>query len=62
MLLPDLTKEIEQKLAINASSTRSQINLRPNSTRSRILCIQPTFGLCNASSIYQKMIKSIYSA
>ena len=33
MLLPDLAKEIEVKLEDNSSSTRTQINLKPNSTR-----------------------------
>ena len=33
MLLPDFAKEIEAKLEDNSSSTRTQINLKSNSTR-----------------------------
>ena len=33
MLLPDLVKEIESKLENNSSSTRTQIDLKPKSTR-----------------------------
>src|SRR6185369_5775186 len=33
MLLPDLVKEIEMKLEDNSGSTRTQIDLKPNSTR-----------------------------
>ena len=50
MLLPDLTKEIEMKLKDNSGSTRTQINLKPNSTRTETLLAQPVFGLRNASS------------
>ena len=32
-LLPDLAKEIEPKLEDNSSSTRTQIDLKPKSTR-----------------------------
>jgi hypothetical protein len=61
MLLPDLAKEIEQKLDTNSSSTRTQISLSPSSTQVETFCIQPTFGLRNSASTYQEMIKSIYS-
>jgi len=50
MLLPDLTKEIEQKLEDKSSSTRTQIDFSPNSTRVETLLARPIFGLCNASS------------
>ena len=60
MLLPDLVKEIEMKLEDNSSSTRTQINLKPNSTRIEIPLVQPIFGLRNASSTYKQMIGSIY--
>ena len=49
MLLPDFAKEIEQKLEDNSSSTRTQIDLKPNSTRIEIPLAQPVFGLCNTS-------------
>ena len=48
MLLPDLAKEIEPKLEDNSSSTRTQINLKPKSTRIGTLLAQPVFGLCNS--------------
>ena len=60
MLLLDFAKEIKEKVIINASSTSSPIDLRLESTRSEIFRVHPTFGLCNASSVYQKMIISIY--
>ena len=60
MLLPDLVKEIEQKLEDSSGSTRTQIDLKPNSTRIETLLARPIFGLRNASSIYQQMIESIY--
>ena len=44
MLLPDLAKEIEPKLENNSSSTRTQIDLKPKSTRIGTLIAQPTFG------------------
>ena len=50
MLLPDLAKEIEMKLEDNSSSTQTQINLDPNSTRIETPLAQPIFGLRNASS------------
>ena len=53
MLLPDLAKEIEVKLEDNSSSTRTQINLKPNSTRIGTLLAQPVFGLRNSSSTYK---------
>ena len=53
MLLPDLAKEIEMKLEDNSSSTRTQINLEPNSTRIEIPLAQPILGLRNASSTYK---------
>ena len=59
MLLPDLAKEIEIKLEDNSSSTRTQIDLKPNSTRIETPLAQPIFGLRNASSAYQRMIESI---
>jgi hypothetical protein len=59
MLLPDLAKEIEQKLEDNSGSTQTQIALNPNSTRIVTLLARPIFGLCNTSSTYQQMIKSI---
>ena len=60
MLLPDLAKEIEMKLEDNSSSTRTQINLDLNSTQIETPLAQPIFGLCNASSTYKQMIRSIY--
>ena len=57
-LLPDLAKEIESKLEDNSSSTRTLIDLKPNSTRTETLLAQPVFGLRNASSTYQQMIKA----
>ena len=53
MLLPDLAKEIEVKLEDDSSSTRTQINLDPNSTRIETPLVQPIFGLRNASSTYK---------
>ena len=53
MLLPNLAKEIEAKLEDNSSSTRTQINLKPNSTRIETLFAQPVFGLRNSSSTYK---------
>ena len=53
MLLPDLTKEIELKLEDNSGSTRTQMDLKPNSTRIETLLAQPIYGLRNASSTYQ---------
>jgi hypothetical protein len=61
MLLPDFAKEIEEKLIFKTSSTCSPINLRLESTQSETHCVQPMFGLRNPSSIYLKMIGSIYS-
>ena len=60
MLLPDLAKEIEAKLEVNSSSTRTQINFKPKSTRIGTPFAQPVFGLRNSSSAYKQMIKSIY--
>ena len=51
-LLPDLAKEIEAKLEDNSSSTRTQIDLKPKSTRIETLLAQPIFGLHNSSSAY----------
>ena len=62
MLLPDLAKEIEQKLNDNSSSIRTQINLDPSSTQVGTLLVQTIFGLRNSSSAYQRMIESIYSS
>ena len=53
MLLPDLAKEIESKLEINSSSSRTQIDLKPKFTRIGTLIAQPVFGLRNSSSIYK---------
>ena len=53
MLLPDLAKEIEAKLEDNSSSTQTQINLKPNSTRIVIPLAQPIFELRNTSSTYK---------
>ena len=60
MLLPDLAKEIEMKLEDNSGSTRTQIDLKPNFTRIEAPLVQPTLRLCNASSTYKQMIRSIY--
>jgi len=57
-----LAKEIEQKLDGKSGSTRTQIDFNPNSTRVETLLARPVFGLRNASSAYQRMIKSIYSS
>ena len=62
MLLPDLPKEIEEKLVFDASSTRSPSSLRSESTQSKILLTRPTFGLCNTASVYQKSIRSTFSS
>jgi len=62
MLLPNLAKEIEQKHDIYSSSTRTQIDFSLSPTRVETLNPQPIFGLCNVSSAYQRMIKSIYSS
>ena len=59
MLLPDLVK-IEMKLGDNSGSTRTQIDLKPKSTRIGTPLAQPIFGLRNSSSAYKQMIKSIY--
>ena len=61
-LLPDLAKEIEPKLEDNSSSTRTQIYLKPKSTRIGTLLAQPIFCLRNSSSAYKQMIKSIYES
>ena len=47
-LLPDLAQEIEAKLEDKSGSTRTQIDLRPNSTRIETLTAQPIFGLHNS--------------
>ena len=60
MLLADLAKEIEVKLEDNSSSTRTQINFKPNSTWLGTPLAQHIFGLCNSSSNYKQMIRSIY--
>ena len=52
-LLPDLAKETEPKLEDNSSSTRTQIDLKPKSTRIGTLLAQPVFGLRNSSSAYK---------
>jgi len=62
MLLPDLTKEIEEKLIFDTNSTRSPSTLRSESTRSKILLTQPTFGLRDTASVYQKSIRSAFSS
>ena len=53
MLLPDLAKEIESKLEINSSSTRTQIDLKPKFTRIGTLIAQLIFGFCNSPSVYK---------
>ena len=60
MLFPDLAKEIERKLKDNSGSTRAQIDLKLNSTLIETPLAQPVHGLCNASSTYKQMIRSIY--
>ena len=60
MLLPDLAKKIESKLENNSSSTRTQIDLKPKSTRIGTLIAQPIFGLRNSSYVYKQMIRSSY--
>ena len=52
MLLPDLAKDIEMKLEDNSGSTRTEIDLQPNSTRIETPLAQPFYRLRNASSIY----------
>ena len=52
MLLPDLAKEIEMKLKDHSGSTRTQIDLKPNSTQIETPLAQPIYGLRNASSTY----------
>ena len=61
-MLPDLAKEIESKLEDNSSSTLTQIDLKPKSTRIGTLLAQPVFGLRNSSSAYKQMINSIYES
>ena len=53
MLLPDLAKEIKTKLENNSSSIRTQIDLKPKSTRIGTLITQPVFVLRNSSSVYK---------
>ena len=53
MLLPDLAKEIEAKLEDNSSSTRTQIDLKPKSTRIGTPLAQPVFSLRKSSSAYK---------
>ena len=60
MLLPDLAKEIESKLENNLSSTRTQIDPKPKSTRIGTRIVQPIFRLHNSSSVYKQMIRSSY--
>ena len=60
MLLPDLAKEIEMKLEDNSGSTRTQITLDLSSTPIGTPLAQPIFGLCNASSTYKQVIRSVY--
>jgi len=60
MLLPDLAKEIEPKLEYNSSSIRTQIDLKPKSTRIGTLIARHVFGLRNSSSVYKQMIRSSY--
>jgi len=62
MLLPDLAKEIKPKLENNSSSTRTQIDLKPKSTRIGTSFAQPVLELCNSSSVYKQMIRSIYES
>jgi hypothetical protein len=52
MLLPDLAKDTEMKLEDNSGSTRTQIDLQPNSTQIETPLAQPFYGLRNTSSIY----------
>ena len=60
--IPDLTKNIELKLDDKLSSNRTQIDFSSSPTRVETLLPRPIFGLSNASSTYQWMIKSIYSS
>ena len=53
MLLPDLAKEIEMKLEDDSSSTQTQNDLKPISTRIETPLAQPLFGLRNSSSTYK---------
>ena len=53
MLLSYRTKEIETKLEDNSSSTQTQIDLKPNSTRIETPAAQPIFRLRNSSSTYK---------
>ena len=53
MLLPDFAKEIEMKLEDNSGSTRTQIDLKPISTRIGNPLAEPLFGLHNSSSTYK---------
>ena len=48
------------KLEDNSGSTRTQIDLKPITTRIETSLAQPIYGLRNASSTYRPMIKSIY--
>ena len=60
MLLTDLAKDIELKLEYNSSSIRTQIDLKPKSTRIGTLIAQPVFSSRNSSSVYKHMIRSSY--
>ena len=48
------------KLEDNSGSTRTQIDLKLNSTRLETPLAQPIYGPRNASSTYRQMIKIIY--
>ena len=47
------------KLEDDSGSTRTQIDLKPNSTRIETPLAELVFGLLNASSTYKQMIRSI---
>jgi len=51
---------LSQKLEDNSGSTRTQIDFDPKYTRVETLPARPIFGLRNASSTNQQIIKSIY--
>ena len=62
MLLPDLAKEIEEKLILDTSSTRSPTDLGLITTRSKVITSQPNYGLQNTAYVYQKAMRSILSS
>ena len=59
MLPPDLAKEIELKLEGNSGSTRTQIDLKPKSTRIGIRTISADTGHWSTSTSTSKAVSSL---